>query len=559
MLFLLPILAAVARGGALPGWWLPPEIAILAVPLRVLYWEKGGSRWGDYLGGVAHVVIYFRFLSEIFWPLPLFVAVFLGAWWLAERWLYRKLRGWLPLGLAGAAALLTVEWLRGQVPIGGIPWGSLALGMAERPVAREWAAIWGESGWVVLIALSGAFVWSLLGKRDWRELLPAPLMVAFGMVFSAAPPATQGEIEVLGVQANVGVRQKHSKQGLGGQADRPPTSSEVLKKHANLTARGLYSAPSIDLVVWGETMLTHPVSPPKGAPGGDGYLIRPWLTHREERKLDDLRAYQEAVLPLFLNADGRQRRFVTGAHFYGGVELPEQAWEVGQPRQPQTWSPRSSETIVFNAQGVVEDHVSKKHLVPLGEQLPFGGKFPGGDSVALLIFEASRLFPRFADSGRSGPLQVGERRLGAAVCWENVFEGPFRKQAAAGAEAFLLLSNENWYGLSEEMDQMVAATQFRAAETGRPIFRVANTGVTGLFGGGGEQFAQLPRGEAAYLGVRLPWVQAESQTFYMRVGWLILPSIALFSLFAAALHSVLLRRNRSVRSEKPAESSPSLA
>ena len=106
MLTLLPLAAAALRGFSLPGWFLLPESVLLVIPLRILYWEKGGGRWGDYLGGVLHVYLYFFFLHNTAPLAPYLVAPILGLWWLAERALYFGLKRWAPVALAGAAAVV---------------------------------------------------------------------------------------------------------------------------------------------------------------------------------------------------------------------------------------------------------------------------------------------------------------------------------------------------------------------------------------------------------------------------------------------------------------------
>lgn len=167
----------------------------------------------------------------------------------------------------------------------------------------------------------------------------------------------------------------------------------------------------------------------------------------------------------------------------------------------------------------IVDHFTKQHLVPFGERLPLRGQFPGADAVAMAIFRASRLYPRFAMSERRGPLQLGSVLLGGAVCWENVYEQPFRLQAEEGAQAFVVLSNEAWYGISAEMEQMVAATRWRAVETGRAILRATNTGVTVLIDGAGRAVRTLPPGVTGFLAVDLPLVDGQVRTPYLGWGW----------------------------------------
>lgn len=510
----------MARAGSLPGWWLA-ELALFAIPLRILYWEKGGSRLGDYLGGVVHVAMYFRFLSEVVHTLaPLAVALILGLWWLAERWLYRGLRKVLPISVAGALAVAAAEYFRFHYPMGGVPWGSLALGFADRPLGLAWSSVVGESGLALMVALWGAFGWALFRRRHYWELIPAPLITLVAILFTADPAPAESSVRTLGVQANLSILEKHGE----AQGRRKWGAKDVFLRHAKLTVKALLEYPDVDLVVWGETMYPFPIVPPAGELGADGFMRREWL-HRDPDEISNeaLRLHAARTIQQLLWHPDHERSFVTGGHYYLGVPL----------KTGPEYSPRASEFLAFDQYGQMVDHFSKTKLVPFGESLPFGGKFPGAGAVAGAIYKASMLKPDFIRTGELGPLRFREMVLGGAVCWENVFEKPFRDQAKEGAEAFLVLSNENWYGLSEEMDQMVAATQFRVRETGRPLFRVANTGISALFDRAGRVVGQLPRGEEGYFIADLARISPTWSTPYLKWGWLVAPLVAWLSLLGA--------------------------
>ena len=69
-------------------------------------------------------------------------------------------------------------------------------------------------------------------------------------------------------------------------------------------------------------------------------------------------------------------------------------------------------------------------------------------------------------------------------------------------------------------------TRFRAAETGRPILRAANTGITALFDDRGAVLGQLPRGVEGWFGANLQLIDGDFRTPYQRWGWLLQPLIA---------------------------------
>ncbi len=514
-LLLLPLAAALLRVGAQPGWWLP-ELALVVVALRVWYWEKDGGRWGEYFGGVLFYSLAFYFLGAAAawaWLPPLAVGLFLGLWALVERGLYRGLRRWLPCSLGGALALVAVGHLRFAFPMGGVPWASLGLAFGDRPVSLKWASVLGESGLSLLVALWGGFLIALFVRRRWWELLPAPLLTLVAMVAAAAPPAVVGGIKSVAIQGNLTLAQKHGEEG----AERPRyRMRQVFDLQTQPTLEALIRVPDAQLLLWAETMFPYPVMPVDQP----GWLRRPW-PGRADEEVEAVRVSRlwKSAVAAILEFAPLDCRFVTGAHFYEPV-----ASRIG----PE-YSPRSSEFMAFAWSGgevTLVDHFTKQQLVPFGERLPLNGHFPGADSLAMVIFRMTRLFPRFAASDRQGPLQLGDATLGGAVCWENVYEKPFRQQAEDGAQAFLVLSNEAWYGISAEMEQMVTATRLRARESGRAVLRATNTGITVLVDGGGHPVASMDPGVAGFLAVDLPLIEGGERTPYMVWGWALRPLCA---------------------------------
>ena len=67
------------------------------------------------------------------------------------------------------------------------------------------------------------------------------------------------------------------------------------------------------------------------------------------------------------------------------------------------------------------------------------------------------------------------------ICYEDVFPGLARANAAAGAEVLVNLTNNAWYGEGAAAYQHAAHSALRAAETRRPVVRCGNGGWSGWF------------------------------------------------------------------------------
>jgi apolipoprotein N-acyltransferase len=144
---------------------------------------------------------------------------------------------------------------------------------------------------------------------------------------------------------------------------------------------------------------------------------------------------------------------------------------------------------------------SKSHLVPYGEFIPPGFAW----FMAYANIPASS-FSRGPDL--QPPLTVAGQQVAANICYEDVFGSEIiRALPAAGILANL--SNTAWFGHSLAQPQHLQIAQMRAMETGRPMLRATNTGMTAIVSPDGVVQAALPafttgvlRGEiSAYRGL----------------------------------------------------------
>jgi apolipoprotein N-acyltransferase len=170
---------------------------------------------------------------------------------------------------------------------------------------------------------------------------------------------------------------------------------------------------------------------------------------------------------------------------------------------------------VFNSAALVSPagdwraRYDKVHLVPFGEYLPWPRlfAFAGGLTAEVGQFErgASR-----------APLDAGGAGLGIFICYESVFPDEVRQFADRGAQVFVNLSNDGWYGDSGAYAQHLNQTRMRAIENDRWILSATNTGVTASIDPYGRTVARLTRRQRAALVA--PYALTSGTTFYTRHG-----------------------------------------
>ncbi|HDZ38661.1 MAG TPA: apolipoprotein N-acyltransferase [Marinobacter sp.] len=125
------------------------------------------------------------------------------------------------------------------------------------------------------------------------------------------------------------------------------------------------------------------------------------------------------------------------------------------------------------------DFSDKQHLVPFGEYVPFSRWLD-----SLLRELGIELSDLTAASGMSS-LPVGDIDVGAPICYEMAF-GAQVAQFAANTQLLINISNDAWFGRTIGLWQNLEMARMRAMETGRPVLRATNTGLTAVIGADGQ-------------------------------------------------------------------------
>ncbi len=105
----------------------------------------------------------------------------------------------------------------------------------------------------------------------------------------------------------------------------------------------------------------------------------------------------------------------------------------------------------------------------------------------------------FRPGGTAVPLRGRTAKIGALVCFEGVFPSLAEDLADAGATVLANTTNDSWFGRTSGPAQHLQHTLLRAAETGRPILRAANTGISVIVDGRGRVLKRLDVGAAGAL------------------------------------------------------------
>ncbi len=169
------------------------------------------------------------------------------------------------------------------------------------------------------------------------------------------------------------------------------------------------------------------------------------------------------------------------------------AWVTGIPYQDvEAYDPKvDSYEPFYNsvmALGTASSGLYKKqNLVPVGEYIPFEGAL----NWALPDLMGGQLSFR-AGSNNQSPLNVKQRAMGVAICYEVAYPDTTRNNAK-NTDFLLTVSNDAWFGTSAGPLQHLQMVQMRSIETGRWFLRATNTGVTAIINDKGKIVKKAPQ------------------------------------------------------------------
>ncbi len=492
-------LLALVAGLLLPFGFAPYgawPVAIVSLGLLFALWRRASPRaaaWRGWLFGIGafgHGVSWIQVSIHKF-GLPLYsFSVSMTALFVLFMATYPALVGWLTRRLPGgevvrtlfiAPALWTlVEVLRGWA-WSGFPWLVVGYGQTASPFGG-FIPLAGAYGASLACALTaGALVVTLAELHAARRGDGARLVTLALGLLAALAPAVAGRVlqqfewtEADGAAVRVALVQGAVPQEIKWRAEaREPT----LELYSRLS-QGHWGR---EIVIWPETALP---------------------------------AFPDDIGPFLRQIDARARQAGTALLF----GMPS-----GDPRD------RYYNSMLMLGAGT--GRYDKHHLVPFGEYLPFDGTLR-----PLLDFLSIPMSSFTPGDPSQAALTAGDLRIGVSICYEDAYGSEVRKPLPS-ANVLVNVSDDAWFGDSLAPHQHLEIAQVRALETGRPMLRATNTGISALIDHRGRVTARSPQFEAFVLsGETRP---QRGATPYVRYGNLpVFAACAL--LFVAAL--LTLRR-----------------
>jgi apolipoprotein N-acyltransferase len=401
----------------------------------------------------------------------LYLALYHGAFGLLVSLLTRRSVFSRRALLLGPVLWVGVELARTRIT--GFPWDLLGITQVDNiPLARI-ATVTGVYGLSFeIMVINAAVAAAFLVRREKRKplllaALGAALVLQSGR-WVTAPALPANHIARL-VQENIPVLE----------------NSEWTKEYFEGTLRDLS---------W---ISLHPTSPNAGG------------AKLENEEHPDLIVWPESPAPFyasdpaFRNAVSNIARQVQTGMLVGNLGVRNAS------QTPERVTQVYNSAALVNPAGEFVGRYDKVHLVPFGEYLPFKRVFGFAGGLTKEVGDFSRGTWRV-------PLQAGGAKIGVFICYESIFPDEVRQFAANGAQVFVNISNDGWYGDSGAYAQHLKQARMRAVENSRWLLRDTNTGVTASIDPYGRVVATVPRKLRVVL--QAHYALSDATTFYTRHG-----------------------------------------
>lgn len=189
---------------------------------------------------------------------------------------------------------------------------------------------------------------------------------------------------------------------------------------------------------------------------------------------------------------------------------------------------------VINDEGQIIDSADKQHLVPFGEYLPFEkfarsiGLTPLADTIGGLSSAERQEVLNLRNGLNLLPL----------ICYEAIFP-QYAQTGGDNIDALINLTNDAWYGVTPGPYQHLRQAQIRAVETGLPLIRAGNNGISVFTDG----YGRITHGmELNHIGVLDSQLVNKSVPFWNKNS-----QFMLFLIFVSLFFMVGLLSNTKIR------------
>ena len=346
------------------------------------------------------------------------------------------------------------EWLRGNI-LTGFPWNMIGFSLSSPLEIAQSVALLGPYGQNILIALVLSIPISIYYNKKLFILFS---IFSCGLVFLASFYTFKSNIvsftekNVILVQPNFSHREKWDKKNFYINQEKLLDLSKNSHGKKNL-------------IIWPETAI---VNFPEN--------IKKELIHIKEAILAKNSGFLITGIP--------RKKVINNKSFY------------------------YNSMIVLDQTGSIVGNYNKNKLVPFGEYNPFKNLFG-----FLKIIASDNEFSK-GELIKDNFFSVDGLNFYPMICYEAIF--PFHTGKGKSYDLIINITNDRWFGKTLGPIQHFWLAKQRAIETGIPMVRVSNSGISSLIAPNGKEIKSLKFGTSGYLELKIP--KKFKETLYLKFG-----------------------------------------
>ena len=529
----LAIISGLLLVLAFPNWnlwslgWVGTAPLILSAARLQKFWRTFAYGWISgtifYLGTSSWVTYSMHNYGEI--PLWLsyvlatiiaaifgvFMALFAGVLSFAIK----HLGGWAIL--AAPIVWAASEWLRQQVI--GVGWNALGYSQAFQPAIIQMSRIGGVylvSAFLVLMGAAVVFALVYWGyRRGWVVFSLAVLLGIVVIVIGLRHPSDKpsaATLSIVMVQPNIPVE---------GDWNNEQFFEQMTLRHLQLAEQGIAEAEKKER----EDNEDAATQATDGASANSGNRAKTRLV-----------IFPEAPINFHYEDDAKLRKLLADFTKRHNVYLLMSSWGRAKDDDPPESNYNSA--YLIRPDGEFLTRYDKMALMPFGEYVPARGWLPFMDRIPTLVADVK--------AGKQFILSdIDSIKMATMICFEVTRPDMARRFRRDGANFFVQLSNETWFGPAAVARQTLAQAVFRAVENDVDLLRVTNSGLSAAITRQGEVLDETPMFQTATRSFQMSAASAGQLTLYTRFGDWFAVACAVLSvalLIASGVFEILRKR-----------------
>ena len=196
-------------------------------------------------------------------------------------------------------------------------------------------------------------------------------------------------------------------------------------------------------------------------------------------------------------------------------EMPSWLLVGGRTFRPGTAAdgPYWQTAFLIDKDGKIEGKYNKRHLIPVGEFVPFEKQFPA-------LHDWAQLSEYTAQGDSDAPVAIVDGpSIGVLICYEDLIESAARRTVGQGAQVLIGLINASAFEITEALEQHRRLSLLRTIENRRCFVRCAGTGVSCYISHTGREVQRMNPFEQGQFVAEVPLL--ETSTVYRSFGFLL--------------------------------------